>query len=85
MFYFLWLPADRLDDLNWFEIFPTKGEAIRRAKQLAEKQHDFDYVQGWEVIYLSIDKREKTGGNYLDYQGKSTLVVEQRDYYYHGA
>lgn len=69
-FYMIWFPGDYKESLDWFAIRATRREArllgLEKAKDL-----------GWKFKFLSHGSEE----NYIDYWGKSTVVVEQRTAY----
>ena len=71
MFYVVWLRDDN-DDLNWFTVYGKRRHAMEDAKANAN---------GKVVVYLKLG----SGKSYLDYNTEECVVVEQREYLYHGA
>lgn len=74
--YIVHIPGDCLDSLEWFRILPTRTEANEYGRQKAK-----DLGDDWKFVYLS----NKSHKNYIDYEGKRTVVCEQATEYFFGA
>lgn len=80
MIYIVWLPADRFDDRVWFEVYPTKKQAMAAAREYVKNwMPDFtdDVLTG--VMYVPHGELVQHGSN-LD-----KIVVQQDTSLYHGA
>lgn len=83
MFYVVRFPADRLDNLDWYYVVPTKKEALGIAENLLNTMipdMTRDHKQ-WKIKYIPKGSK-KFYAHYIDTQ---TIVVEQLDRLYHGA
>ena len=80
MIYMTWMPAGNDDNLQWFEVSGSKKEAVCTANEVASMRTK-DSDKTWKVAYVSL----KSGKDYTDYCGKNTIVVQQKESYYHGA
>ena len=70
------LPGDDNEMLEWYEVYPTKRQAMNHARRYAS---DVDGEQ-WEVVYIPVTSDD----NDTTYWGKQTIVVEQLHSVYHG-
>lgn len=71
-------PSDHTNALNCSQIFPTKSRAINFAQIQAGWLNDELHAIGesaepWRIQYISA----KSDDNYLKWEGKNTIVVEQ--------
>ena len=78
--YVVRMPGDSHDQLDWFEAFATRSDAVDAANERAEWL-TFDTGSQWDVKFVPYG----SSTSWLDYQGENSIVIEQATSIYHGA
>ena len=78
------MPSDaQYRELGWFTAVGTKKEAMDIAQEQTRWLNEELLASGepWSIKYISA----KSGDDYVKWEGKNVIVVQQMESYYHGA
>jgi len=78
MIYMVWMDGDELGDKAWFFVYGTRKAAMQQARSIVEGSPE-SYPQG--VKHLKFSDPDM----YFDNKYANSVVVQQRNAYYHGA